>query len=154
MNPSPATSVAAVLLEIPLCPLPWLSSSWHLNCLEEKLLLIYPFVAQQLSAFKIRFCTADSCAVCVRIGDLNVFNATKSGTVHLCSLCGIFMNRGVGWGGGVGDRGTQYVSNNSLLPFRSSCSEGSDPERSPSDLTNPSGHCLSKEMSLTLCSEC
>lgn len=57
----------------PCIPLPCISSSWHLNSLEEKLLLIYSFVSlefpQQLSAFEIHFCTADSVQLCCMCED-------------------------------------------------------------------------------------
>lgn len=87
----------------------------------------------------------------MRTGELDTFTATKNGAAHLCSPCGLFMNQRscmaqCVWGG-------QYVSNKSLLSFRSSFPEGSDPERSLGDLTNPSGYFLSEEMSLMLGSE-
>lgn len=40
-----ATPMAAAVLGIPRSPLPWLSSSWYLNCLWEKLVLIYLLVS-------------------------------------------------------------------------------------------------------------
>lgn len=155
MNPSLSTSVAAVLLEILLCPCPWCSPplgilfAWRKSC--SLFTLVFRFSYSSVSQLSRYISVRQVVVLCVW-GQENLTHLLPQNSGQLISSvpvvslwtrdparCNVCV-----W---------QYVSNNSLISFRSSLAEGSDPERSLSDLTNPLGYCLSEEMSLMLGSE-